>query len=90
MGRFSGFFPNNERDLIEENANLNYKVAEVVYLLGLEDIKRKNYGKNNVKITKDHDASKKNFSLKTIEGWGNQVDLTGTTSVIDLVLLMGN
>lgn len=90
MGRSSGFFPNNERDLIENNANLNYKVAKVVYLLDLEDIERKNYGKNNVKITKNHDASKRNFSLKTIEGWGNQVDLTGTTSVIDLVLLMGN
>lgn len=45
MGRFSGFFPNNERDLIEEDANLNYKVAEVVYLLGLEDIKGKIMGR---------------------------------------------
>lgn len=66
-------------------------MAEVVCLFVLEDIE-KNYGKNNVKITKNYDASKKKkgFNLKTIEGWRNQVDLTGTTSVIDLVLLMGN
>lgn len=35
-------------------------------------------------------VKKKRFNLKTIEGWRNQVDLTGTTSIIDLVLLMGN